>query len=78
MADREGLTPLHFIALRLCWVRFAEGMVCSLALTLQSNPVLRRGSHPSLAGMVIHAEMVENAFHSSIVEWRTERDSNPR
>ena len=53
MADREGLTALHFITLRLCEVRFAVEIIFSLALDGQSNPVLRRGSHPSLAGMVL-------------------------
>jgi len=43
MAEREGLTPLHFIPLRLCGVRFAEGMIFSLAPNRQSNPVLRKG-----------------------------------
>ncbi len=43
MADREGLTTLHFIALRLCGVRFAEGVIFSLALDGQSNPLLCKG-----------------------------------
>jgi hypothetical protein len=34
-------------------LRFAVGMFCSPSSLLRSNPLLRRGSHPSLGRMVI-------------------------
>ena len=38
---------IDFAALRLCGVRFAGGMICSLKLTWQSNPLLRKDSRPT-------------------------------
>ena len=51
---QRGIDYAHFISLRLCGMRFAGEMICLLTLTWQSNPVLRRGYHPSLAGMLFH------------------------
>ncbi len=50
----SALTTLHCITLRLCGVRYAVGMICSLGLTLQSNPFpsLRCGKgFSSLSGL---------------------------
>ena len=55
---QRGIDYAHFISLRLCRMRFAGEMICLLTLTWQSNPVLRRSSHPSLAEMLFHEEMV--------------------
>ncbi len=52
-----GQRGIDSAALRPCGVRFAEGMVFSLVLEVQSNPVLCRSPHPSLAEMEIRREM---------------------
>ncbi len=78
-----ALTTLHCIMLRLCGVRYAVGMICSLVLTLQSNPFpsLRCGKgFSSLSELNGGRSLKEKRMPFAQLEpkWRTERDSNPR